>query len=584
LPAQPSLTTTKTASDEKTIADILLKNKALTQEQYQKVKLEHINTGRPVEEIIFEKNFVSEKEMARAKGEVYGVPFVNLAETSISPQAINLVPETVAQRFICFPFALDGQKKVLSLAMANPRDLSAIEFIQRKTGYKIAPFIAPASLIKEFIETQYAQSLPAEVTEALKETGYTPGSPPVIEAEKIGEIIKEAPIAKIVSTLLEFAVKARASDIHIEPQEARVRVRYRIDGILHEKLILPRNVHEAVVSRIKILCGMKIDEKRLPQDGRFTFKVDNEEVDLRVSSLPSVHGEKIVMRLLKKSGKVPELPELGLRGRALKNLQEAIRVPHGIILVTGPTGSGKTTTLYSVLSKINTMKVNVITVEDPVEYEIAGVNQVQVNPQAGLTFASGMRSLLRQDPDIIMVGEIRDEETTNLAVQASLTGHLVFSTLHTNSASGALPRLLDLKAEPFLLASSMTSVVGQRVVRRICEACKEEYQPSSEVIADIKNVLGSLFAPYEGKPFKLYRGRKCEKCNETGYFGRIGIFEVLPVGEKIAKLILERAPANKIEAQAVADGMITMKQDGYLKALEGATTIEEVLRVAEVSA
>jgi len=274
---------------------------------------------------------------------------------------------------------------------------------------------------------------------------------------------------------------------------------------------------------------------------------------------------------------------LGLRGRALKTLEEAALVPHGIILITGPTGSGKTTTLYSILSKISTTRVNVITVEDPVEYEIPGVNQVQINPQAGLTFASGLRSFLRQDPDIIMVGEIRDEETTELAIQASLTGHLVFSTLHTNSASGALPRLLDLKAEPFLLASSMTCVVGQRVVRRICEGCKEAYQPEAAVVADIKNVLGSLFAPYEGKNFQLYKGRKCDKCNGTGYVGRVGIFEVLPITEKVGKLILEHAPASKIEQQAAADGMITMKQDGYLKTIEGVTTIEEVLRVAQVA-
>lgn len=578
--AQPAITTNV---KQGTLADVLLKSGVLTPEQYQQISLEHINTGKPLEDIIVQKNYVSEENLAKAKSQAYNVPHVKLAETSISPQAINLVPETVARRFLCFPFSVDTKQRMLSLAMANPRDLSAIEFVQRKSGYRVLPFIASASSIKETINEQYAQSLSTEVTEALKETGYAAKAPKVVEAEKIGEIIREAPVAKIVATILEFAIKARASDVHIEPQENKTRVRYRIDGILHEKLVLPKNVHEAVVSRIKILSGMKIDEKRIPQDGRFTFKADGDEVDLRVSSLPSVHGEKMVMRLLKKSVSVPELSELGLRGRALKSLEESIRVPHGIILVTGPTGSGKTTTLYSALSKINTSKVNIITVEDPVEYEILGVNQVQINPQAGLTFASGMRSFLRQDPDIIMVGEIRDEETTDLAIQASLTGHLVFSTLHTNSAAGALPRLLDLKTEPFLLASSITCLVGQRVVRKICQSCKEAYQPEPEVIVDIKNVLGSLFAQYEGKTIQLYRGKKCDKCNDTGYLGRIGIFEVLPVMEKIGKLILERAPANKIEAQAAADGMITMKQDGYLKVLEGITTIEEVLRVAEVA-
>jgi len=305
-------------------------------------------------------------------------------------------------------------------------------------------------------------------------------------------------------------------------------------------------------------------------------------VDLRVSSLPSVHGEKIVMRLLQKSGNVPDLPDLGLRGLSLKNLEIAIRVPHGIILVTGPTGSGKTTTLYSILHRVSTPKVNIITLEDPVEYEMPGINQVQVNPQAGLTFASGMRSFLRQDPNIIMVGEIRDSETADLAIQASLTGHLVFSTLHTNSASGAFPRLLDMKAEPYLLASSMTCVMAQRVVRKVCDACRESYQPPPEVIADIKQVLGGLYQPVSGKPLQLQRGRRCAQCNNTGYFGRIGIFEDFLVDEKIGRLILERTPASSIEKQALANGMVSMKQDGYLKALEGLTTIEEVLRVAEV--
>jgi type II secretory ATPase GspE/PulE/Tfp pilus assembly ATPase PilB-like protein len=439
--------------------------------------------------------------------------------------------------------------------------------------------MARADKIKETITTAYAQPLSAEVKAALKEVAPSTPETQTIDIASLGNIIREAPVAKIVATILEFAIKARASDVHIEPQEDKTRIRYRIDGILHEKLILPKKVHEAVISRIKILSGMKIDEKRIPQDGRFNFKAGDQEVDLRVSSLPTVFGEKIVMRLLKKSGGVPDLPELGLRGRALKNLEDAILRPHGIIIVCGPTGSGKTTTLYSVLSRINTSKVNIVTLEDPVEYQINGVNQVQVNPAAGLTFASGMRSFLRQDPNIIMVGEIRDKETTELAIQASLTGHLVFSTLHTNDASGAIPRLLDLGAEPFLLASALTCIVAQRVLRRICPHCKEEYTPPAEVAEDIKKVLGNL---YQSKgALKLYRGKKCPECNNTGYLGRIGIFEVLPVTEKIARLILERSDAGTIEKQALEDGMITLKQDGYLKVVEGITTIEEVLRVAQ---
>jgi type II secretory ATPase GspE/PulE/Tfp pilus assembly ATPase PilB-like protein len=324
---------------------------------------------------------------------------------------------------------------------------------------------------------------------------------------------------------------------------------------------------------------MKIDERRIPQDGRFNFKGSEEEVDLRISSLPTSWGEKIVMRLLKKSGGVPDLPELGLRGRGLKNLQDAILRPHGIILICGPTGSGKTTTLYSIISKLNTSKVNIVTLEDPIEYKIPGVNQVQINPAVGLTFASGLRSFLRQDPNIILVGEIRDRETADLAVQAALTGHLVFSTLHTNDASGALPRLLDMGAEPYLLASSMTCIVAQRVIRVIHENCKEEYVPDPKVVADAKTELGNLWQP-TGE-VKFHKGKGDADCANSGYYGRMGIFEVIPVTEKIGKLILERSSSSEIEKVAKEEGMISLKQDGYLKVTEGITTVEEILRVAQ---
>ncbi|OGD62559.1 hypothetical protein A2160_05955 [Candidatus Beckwithbacteria bacterium RBG_13_42_9] len=568
------------AQNDQGLVDILLKNKAINQEQYERVKTDLVATGESVEKILLKHNYVTPLALTKAKAEFYNIPFIDLSAAGLSPQAMYLLPEAVALRFLAFPFAYDAKEQKLSVAMANPLDLTAIEFLETKTGQRIEPYIAMTDQIRETIEEKYAQSLSAEVTEALKETTEL-GKPKAIDTKELNEIINDPPIAKIVATLLDFAIKLRASDVHIEPLEDKTRVRYRIDGILHEKLILPKNVHEAVISRIKILCGMKIDEKRIPQDGRFNFKANEQEVDLRVSSLPSVHGEKIVMRLLQKSGNVPDLPDLGLRGLSLKNLETAIRVPHGIILVTGPTGSGKTTTLYSLLHRLNTPKVNIITLEDPVEYEMPGISQVQVNPQAGLTFASGMRSFLRQDPNIIMVGEVRDTETADLAIQASLTGHLVFSTLHTNSASGALPRLLDMKAEPYLLASSMTCVLAQRVVRKVCDACRENYQPVTEVAEDIKKVLGPLFKPDPGKPFMLQRGRKCVQCNNTGYFGRIGIFEDFLVDEKIGRLILEHAPASEIEKQALSNGMISMKQDGYLKAIEGVTTIEEVLRVAE---
>lgn len=571
--------TAQPAVNSKTVADILVASGKLSPDKAEKIKLEFINTGKPIEKIITEENLVSESDLTAARAQFYNVPFILLSETPSSPDALNLLPKAVAETNNILPFSFDKKKNELSLAMADPLNLEVVEFVEQKTGAKIKPFMAPEGEIKNAILERYGAGLATEVTAALKQA-----APEIavktIDIKKLGEVIREAPIAKIVSTLLEFAVRSRASDIHLEPQEDKTRVRYRVDGILHEKLVLPKNVHEALVSRIKILSGMKIDEKRVPQDGRFNFRSDGEEVDLRVSSLPTVHGEKIVMRLLKKTGGIPTLPDLGLRGKALANLEDAILRPHGIIIVCGPTGSGKTTTLYAVLSKINTTRVNIVTLEDPVEYQIPGVNQVQVNPQAGLTFASGLRSFLRQDPNIILVGEIRDTETADLAIQASLTGHLVFSTLHTNSASGALPRLLDMQAEPFLLASSMTANVAQRICRRICPTCKEEYEPSSEIIEDIKKVLGSLLNN-KGEKLKLFRGKGCPECNNTGYFGRIGIFEVLPITEKIGRLILEHAPASEIEKQAVEEGMITMKQDGYLKVTEGISTIEEVLRVAQ---
>lgn len=560
------------------LLSVLASENILSPEQVKRTRIEQASTGREIKDIILEHNYASAEQMARSEAKLHNIPFVVLDETAASPEALGKLPRAVTERFLVLPFAYNSTNNQLSLAMANPTDLQAIEFIEKKSGAKIRPFMSTVKEIEEAIATGYKESLSTEVKAALKER-VVPAKEEAVDIARLGEIIREAPVAKIVSSLLEFAVKGRASDVHIEPEEERTRIRYRIDGIMHEKLVLPKKVHEGLISRIKILSGMKIDEKRLPQDGRFSFRANGQEVDLRVSCLPTVHGEKIVMRLLKKGGGVLDLPELGLRGRALKNFHDGILRPHGIIIVCGPTGSGKTTTLYSALSRINTPKVNIITLEDPVEYEILGVNQVQVNPSAGLTFATGLRSFVRQDPDIIMVGEIRDKETTALAVQAALTGHLVFSTLHTNDAAGAIPRLIDLKAEPFLLASSMTCIAAQRVVRRVCQACKEEYLGPPEVVADLKKHLGNLYK--HGEKPKLVRGKKCSECNNTGYLGRIGIFEVMPISEKVGRLTMERASAIAIEKQAVEEGMITMKQDGYLKALEGLTTMEEVLRVAE---
>ncbi|MCX8008332.1 MAG: GspE/PulE family protein [Patescibacteria group bacterium] len=568
---------------DKDILSILVSNKKLTQELANSISTESITTGESVENLLIKYRLVTETDIAKARATSLNIPFISLTGRAISPNVISYIPEPVSRKYTLVPFQFIEETNELYVAMLDPLDFQIIDFLEKKSGKKIVPYLGLENEIKQTIELLYQQNLGADVTAALKET--TENQVKTYEAGHLGEVIREAPIAQIVSAILEQSIKIRASDIHIEPQSGDTRVRFRVDGILQEQLSLPRGLHEAVVSRIKILSDMKIDEKRIPQDGRFNFKMGNSEVDLRVSTLPTVHGEKIVMRILKKSGGIPSLNELGLRGSALKHLEEHILKPHGTILVTGPTGSGKTTTLYSILSKINNTKVNILTLEDPVEYEINGINQVQINPSAGLTFATGLRSFLRQDPNIILVGEIRDKETTELVIQASLTGHLVFSTLHTNSAAGAIPRLIDLGAEPFLVSSALNLVVAQRITRKLCNDCKELYTPNEDIVEEIKKVLGQYIPSNKKislwKPTGEMNGNQCKTCGGSGYFGRIGIFEVFPMTDAVIHLTLSRASANEIEAVIMKQGMITMKQDGFLKALEGITTIEEVLRVAE---
>lgn len=576
---QPAMNTFISGSSEALFNELLIDH-AITTPQIEELKAKSASTGTSIETLLEQSEIVPEEKLAEAKAKLLGVPFVSLVSTSFSPEALSFIPRAVVERFHLIPFLYDDKTKILSIAMANPADIEALQFVRQKTGLPIKAYAASPLDVERAINTQYRQELVGEVGKAVKETQQLKEETKTVSSKQISEIIKEAPIAKIVSTILEYAVTSRASDVHIEPMEDFVRVRYRIDGILYDRLSLPKSVQEAVISRIKILSEMKIDEHRIPQDGRFNFKVEDKEVDLRISVLPTVHGEKIVMRLLRKSGGIPTLADLGLGGTALKNLETAMLRPHGIIIVCGPTGSGKTTTLYSVLARLNTTRVNIMSLEDPVEYEISGVNQVQINPAVGLTFASGLRAFLRQDPNIILVGEIRDNETTELAIQASLTGHLVFSTLHTSTASGALPRLIDLGAESFLLASTMNALVGQRIIRKICTHCKTEYTPPPAIITEMKNILGPLF-PKDETNIKLYKGKGCNECGDSGYFGREGIFEVLPITEKIAHLVLQKADSDTIEKQAREEGMITMKQDGYLKVLRGESTIEEVLRVAQ---
>ncbi|PJB89645.1 hypothetical protein CO083_00375 [Candidatus Roizmanbacteria bacterium CG_4_9_14_0_8_um_filter_34_12] len=566
----------------KQFLNILVDNKIITQIDADKFEIGCLQNNITIDQYLLQFTSIKREEILKTKAKILNVPFIDIASAAIDPQALTMIPEAVSRRFTIIPYNYDQKNETLYLASTNPGDTTIVNFIEKKTNKRTIFALAFESEIIKAIDISYSRGLSPEIHQALEE---------VFSMEKKQQVtsttttITEAPIAKIVDTILEFALKSRTSDIHIEPSETQTRVRYRIDGILQAKLILPKTIHDSLVSRIKILSQLKIDEKRIPQDGRFEFSLGNETVDLRVSTLPTVNGEKVVMRLLKKSGGLPSLTELGLRGPQFKDLQEAITKPYGIILVTGPTGSGKTTTLYSILTNLNKPSVNIVTLEDPVEYQIAGLNQVQINPQAGLTFANGLRSFLRQDPNIILVGEIRDKETTQLAIQAALTGHLVFSTLHTNDSATTIPRLIDLGGEPFLIASVLNASVAQRIARRVCEHCKTTYEPPKALQDSIIAVLGDLLPDkYRNNqtPIQLFKGTGCVECNYTGYRGRVAIFEVLKISSQINRMILKQASAREIVEQSKKEGMIIMKQDGYLKALEGITTIEEILRIAEV--
>ncbi|PIP63660.1 type II secretion system protein GspE [Candidatus Roizmanbacteria bacterium CG22_combo_CG10-13_8_21_14_all_34_12] len=556
----------------------LVKNMQVTEAQANQYEVASLQKDISILDYLYKYTEVQKIEIVKAMAEVEKISYVDLDKTPIDSQAVGLVSESISRRYKIIPYLFDSVNSTISIATEDPFDRSIIDFLEKKTGKKIILSLADREQILKMIDLSFSQGLSPEVRDALKE--YSPNLNK--ESNNSNVQLQQAPIAKIVSTILEFSVKGRASDIHIEPEETRTKVRYRIDGILQEKLSLPRTIHDALVSRIKILSEMKIDEKRIPQDGRFTYKSTKEEVDLRVSTLPTVFGEKVVMRLLKKTGGIPTLSELGFGGPQLKELEEAIAKPYGIILITGPTGSGKTTTLYSILSRLNKPTVNIVTLEDPVEYQITGINQVQINAQAGLTFATGLRAFLRQDPNIILVGEVRDKETTQLAIQAALTGHLVFSTLHTNDAVTAIPRLIDLGAESFLIASVLTAVLGQRISRKICPYCKISYQAPPETVVNIKSVLGPLFPKkYESTPVLLSKGKGCQECGKTGYLGRIAIFEILKVTTAINQHIIHQDPAEVIEKTAKKEGFVKMIEDGFLKVLDGVTTMEEVLRVAE---
>ncbi len=581
----------KQATKQKTIEDLLLDKRLLSKEDYKRIKDEASRAGGNPVDIIREEKIVDEEKLASAQGELLRVPYIDLHDRRIPSEILNRIPEAAARNYRMVAF--EEEKGELKIAMEDPQNLDvqeALEFIAKGKRFSTSIFItSPLSI--DYALKYYERALGLEVSEALKEVGRKleeeEKKEEVLTEGEIEKIAKMAPISKTVAIILKHAVERRASDIHIEPSEDKLRVRYRIDGILTTSLILSKKVHPAVISRIKILANLKIDEHRVPQDGRFRLTISKQKVDFRVSILPTIYGEKVAMRILDTSQELFEPETLGITGRNLRIFRQAVKKPYGMFLVSGPTGSGKTTTLYSVLKILNKEAVNIVTLEDPVEYSLEGMSQVQVNPRVGLSFASGLRSIVRQDPDIIMVGEIRDNETAEMAIHAALTGHIVLSTLHTNSAAGAVPRLIDMKVEPFLLISTLNIVVAQRLVRKICEDCKEKIKVSSEIEKEIRKEIESLPVNIKsslnlGKKITLYRGRGCKKCANKGYKGRIGIYEFMPINSaSMQRLIAGKAGSMEIAAQAKNEGMITMRQDGMIKILQGLTTLEEVVRVTK---
>jgi type IV pilus assembly protein PilB len=563
----------------------------LTKDILSKVRAESATAHRNLFDYLLSERYLSEEQLTQARGLFFNLPYIDLRSRSVKKEVLEVAPKEAVSNYKFVPFEIENS--VLRVALTDPTNLSALEaleFLSQKKKYRVELYITSYSSFQSIFRK--TGNMTTEVTAALKaveeEKEEKKKTRKIVEEESVEQkIVDEAPISKIVDVVIRHAIEGRASDIHIEPSEEDLRVRYRIDGILHSSLILPKAVHSAIVSRIKILSNLKIDEQRLPQDGRFHINLDGKPIDFRVSTFPTVVGEKVVLRILDKSTGAPTLEELGVDGRALKIMNESIKRPYGMFLMTGPTGSGKSTTLYAILSLLNKPGVNIVTLEDPVEYFIDGINQAQIKPEIGLTFASGLRSILRQDPNIIMVGEIRDKETAELAVNSALTGHLVFSTLHTNSAAGAVPRLIDMGVEPFLLTASVNLLAAQRLVRKICDKCKGEQKVIDSVADLIRTELTGV--PEEElngvdlKNPKLYIGRGCPVCGNTGFRGRIGIFEVLPITKQIQNLINERTLESKILDQAVKEGLIFMRQDGLLKALRGQTTIEEVIRATKES-
>jgi type IV pilus assembly protein PilB len=579
--------------ENKQLRDFILDSDMLDKEKVKEVYQEAESQKKQLGNLLLERKLISEIELRKLYAYILGIPFVDLTKELISHDTLQLIPEPIARKYGIVAFEKTGLD--IKVAMLNPDDLQTIDFIKKKTGYKITPCLTSEESIKTILK-QYEKSLKAEFGDIIEK-----GAQEVTESsatdEDLEKVAQGLPIIRIVDTLLKHAIFQSASDIHIEPEEKDVVVRYRIDGILHDAMTLPKQVLPGIVARIKVLSNLKLDEHRLPQDGRFKIEKDNYKISFRVSILPVFDGEKIVMRLLDESSKGLTLEKMGLYGDDLEVIHREIKKPNGMILVTGPTGSGKTTTLYTIMDIINTPDVNISTVEDPVEYRMPRVNQTQVNPKIGMTFATGLRALLRQDPDIIMVGEIRDRETMEIALNAAMTGHLVLSTLHTNSAAGALPRLLDMGAEAFLVASTVNVIAAQRLVRRLCPECLAEYNLSEkelknlaanfsvdEILKCLKKsdlLRGKVKSNDDWRDIKFYRPKGCDQCNNEGYHGRIGIFEVLEVNEDIEKLITAASSTETIERKAREQGMHLMIEDGFIKAVQGITSIEEIMRVTK---
>lgn len=589
------------------LVESLLKHSSkVTDTQLANLKKQQASEKKPLQDIVIKTNTLTEAALTKLYADEIDIPLAELKPAEISHQTLKNLTERIARQYraVVFDIGKDGSYAV---AMEDPDDIQALNFLQKQLGSNIHVYIATSSQIAATLD-QYRGNISGELSKVITtETDEDASDEEVDESE----LAEDSPIAQTVNIIIEYAVNSGASDIHIEPREGFVVVRYRVDGVLRETDKLPRKLLNPLISRIKILSNLKIDEHRAPQDGRFKVEVGGQRYALRVSVLPVVDGEKIVMRILNEGSRAATLDELGFWGDAKKEIAHAITQPHGMVLVTGPTGSGKSTTLFSVLSSLNQPGVNISTIEDPVEYRIQGVNQTQVNPQANMTFANGLRALLRQDPNIIMIGEVRDGETAELGVQAALTGHLVFTTLHTNDAATCLPRLLDMGIEPFLIASTVRIVLAQRLVRRLCPKCREHYNPDAAEVKKLVSALqldkaGGIKAMYEleqearkeklvnsqdedeytlstttNNITRIYKAsdKGCSNCNNSGYKGRIGIYEVLSNSESIQKLIIENTISDTIEKQAIKEGMLPMQLDGFVKALLGMTTIEEILRV-----